>query len=175
MSPRRWYLHNLSTGKALLVEGELVVGRTWMTLAHDRGLSRKHFKIRIEERRDSNGAQRPDQVILTDLGSTHGTRINSSLLPPNEEFLVNPTDLILAGHQTFRVHPSAILPDRGISPGKLGLGIGQLSDEQKIDLKLLALRALALLAAVAAAAAFVEHPKSPLAPFFRTVEDFGGK
>ncbi len=170
MSGSRWYLHNLSTGKALLIEEELVVGRTWMTLAHDRGLSRKHFQIRIQARFDSNGRARSDQITLMDLGSTHGTRINSSLLPPNEEFLVNPTDLILAGHQTFRVHTSAVLPDRGNTAQNLGFD-GVIGDNEKSGLKIVGLVFLAITSAWIILGFVFENGNSPISKMFDQVSD----
>lgn len=97
---QRWYLHNLSSGKAYLIEGELVIGRTLMTLVNDAWLSREHFRLTVKK----------DRVFLMDLGSNNGTRLNDQPVQPLRATRLERGDLILAGSQRFKIYPAAVLP-----------------------------------------------------------------
>ena len=105
---KRWYLHNLSTGRAWLAEGEFRVGRSMITLAGDALLSREHFSVKVTG---------PDEIWIEDLGSFNGTYLNGTPLKPGEPARAVLGDEIRAGAQAFKLYPSAVMPR-----GHAGLG-----------------------------------------------------
>lgn len=55
--------------------------------AYTRGVSRLHATLKISG----------DQITITDLGSSNGTRINSKKIPPHKEFILEHGDIITLG------------------------------------------------------------------------------
>ena len=104
---KRWYLHNLHTGRVMLIEGSLTVGRRMASLSDDTWLSREHFRIEVKG---------SDEVWLTDLGSNNGTSVNGARVEASESRKLAPADQIQAGNQFFKIWPAPVLP------GSAGLG-----------------------------------------------------
>lgn len=55
--------------------------------AYSMGVSRLHATLKVN----------PDQITITDLGSSNGTRINSNKIPPNKEYILDHGDVITLG------------------------------------------------------------------------------
>ena len=99
------YYHGLSDLQVVLVAGRranFVVDKLPVELGRDsefeelqRNLtvSRRHFRL------DATG----DTLLVTDLGSKTGTRLNGNLLPPNQTVQINPGDSLLVGGVTLRI------------------------------------------------------------------------
>ena len=89
-------------GRSFVIEPgeEMIVGRAapaQLILAGDETVSRRHFAIRHDGR----------ACRIRDLGSSHGTTVNGSLI---DFAVVTPGDLIGAGISLFRVRFTATAP-----------------------------------------------------------------
>ena len=92
----------------------VTVGRnesTDMTVLDDRFLSQKHFQVRVEA----------DKLIVTDLQSTNGTKVNDQII---HEMAVEPGDIIHAGKTDFTLLPvgEENLPDDYHRPQTASVG-----------------------------------------------------
>lgn len=94
-------LHILLTGQILPLTGrdEYTIGRVSEGQsilpdvdltpydAYEKGVSRLHATLKIDG----------DEMTVTDLGSSNGTRVNSDKIPPHKEYNVDHGDLITLG------------------------------------------------------------------------------
>jgi len=71
----------------LVTVGRAIIGATWEVSLPDPSVSRPHARI---ERQDT-------RWILTDLGSSNGTRVNAEKLPKEEERVLKDGDMIAFG------------------------------------------------------------------------------
>ena len=94
-------------GKAMVLEGrqEYVLGREGLENekpdvnlgpygARERGVSRKHVRLRVDRR----------QLLLTDLGSSNGTWLNGSQLSANEPIRLQSGDEVRLGKLQLKIY-----------------------------------------------------------------------
>lgn len=80
--------------------------------AHNSGVSRRHVKLEPH----------PDGVLITDLGSTNGTRVNNRILSPNLPQTLQSGDLVRLGSLEFYVSISpTTVPDSSSSAQQIEL------------------------------------------------------
>jgi CheY-like chemotaxis protein len=86
----------------------------------ERGVSRRHVEIRSNER----------QLLLVDLGSTNGTRLNGYRLRPHEPYRLRHGDLLEVGLAELRIQFTMVPVHDGVKAvKKVGTGILSNPDE----------------------------------------------
>lgn len=99
--PARLNLHIIRTGQILPLAGpgEFIVGRVSSGqsilpdvdlepyAAYESGVSRLHARIRIEA----------EEILITDLGSANGTRLNNDKLAPHQPYSIQNKDVLRFG------------------------------------------------------------------------------
>ncbi len=90
--------------------------------ALDKGVSRRHAEIRAGK----------DYLVLIDLHSTNGTRINGHTLLPNEPYRLNHDDTVEFGTMEFQMQISVTPVHAGVKLIKSGTGLlGRSDDDEK--------------------------------------------
>ncbi|MCW5838881.1 MAG: FHA domain-containing protein [Anaerolineales bacterium] len=99
--PARLNLHIIRTGQILPLAGpgEFIVGRVSSGqsilpdvdlepyAAYESGVSRLHARIRIQA----------EEILITDLGSANGTRLNNDKLAPHQPYSIQNKDVLRFG------------------------------------------------------------------------------
>lgn len=89
--------------------------------ASDQGISRRHAEIRAGR----------DYLVVIDLNSTNGTRINGEKLVPNEPYRLSHGDSLSVGAMTFEVQIEIMPVHEGVKVVKANVGLlGKHPDEE---------------------------------------------